>query len=541
MRYESISELLNAPEGEHYQFKEAKDRCDFEEAVKHCCALANCGGGKFILGISDRRPRLVVGSEAFGQPERTRERFISKLHVRVDFQIHNCEGKRVLVFDVASRPIGLPIQVDGIAWWYIGDSLVPMPSDITRDIYFESGHDFSADICSGATISDLDTGAIETFRLKWLEKSGNNLVKNISIYQLLVDCGAIINSGITYAALVLFGTCKALDRFLPQSEIIFEYRFTNASGPAQQRENIREGFFNCFDRIWNLINLRNNKQHYQEGLFIFDIPTFNERVVREALLNAVSHRNYQLGGSIFISQYNDRLVVESPGGFPTGITIENILYRQSPRNRLIAEILARCGLVERAGQGMNLIYELSIKEAKPLPDFTGTDIYLVCITLSGLVIDKRMFTLINSIGNNHMGLLTTDDLLIINSLFHEKKLSVNLRLRVKRLIDMGIIENAGRGKYLLARRLYEATGKSGVHTRLRGLDRETNKVLIMKHIERNGEKGAPLKELCLVLPSHSRSQIQVLLRELRKENLIRVEGNTSSARWFLAYNNKVYN
>ena len=72
--YESIEELLKAPEGEHYQFKEAKNRFDFTEAVKCCCALANSGGGKFVLGISDKRPRSVVGSAAFELPERTREK-----------------------------------------------------------------------------------------------------------------------------------------------------------------------------------------------------------------------------------------------------------------------------------------------------------------------------------------------------------------------------------------------------------------------------------------------------------------------------------
>ena len=72
---------------------------------------------------------------------------------------------------------------------------------------------------------------------------------------------------------------------------------------------LRGGFFACYDRVWELVNLRNDKQHYQEGFFVFDIATFNERVVREAILNAVSHRNYQFGGSIFVRQFRDRLVV----------------------------------------------------------------------------------------------------------------------------------------------------------------------------------------------------------------------------------------
>jgi ATP-dependent DNA helicase RecG len=62
---ERIEELLNAPEGEHYEFKEAKTKFDFQEALKYCCALSNCGGGKFVLGISDRRPRKITGSVAF--------------------------------------------------------------------------------------------------------------------------------------------------------------------------------------------------------------------------------------------------------------------------------------------------------------------------------------------------------------------------------------------------------------------------------------------------------------------------------------------
>ena len=112
-------------------------------------------------------------------------------------------------------------------------------------------------------------------------------------------------------------------------------------------------------------------------MLVYDIPTFKERIVREALLNAVSHKNYQMSGSVFVRQYRDRLVVESPGGFPSGVTLNYILDMQVPRNRLIVTVFSLSGLVERAGQGMNLIYELSIKEAKSLPDFSKTDDYFV--------------------------------------------------------------------------------------------------------------------------------------------------------------------
>lgn len=163
---ETVPELLEAKEGEHVQFKEAKKRFDFGEAAKCCCALANNGGGKLVFGITDKRPRQVVGSLAFEQPERTRMGLIEKLKINVDFQLYDYEGKRILVFDVKSRPIGLPVLYEGVAWIYDGDTLEPMPEDIRRLIYDEIGTDFSRKICIGATLDDLDEHAIENFQIK---------------------------------------------------------------------------------------------------------------------------------------------------------------------------------------------------------------------------------------------------------------------------------------------------------------------------------------------------------------------------------------
>lgn len=529
----TLTDIINAKEGEMYQFKEAKNRFDFGEAEKCCCALANCGGGKLVFGITDKRPRQVVGSNAFPQPERTRKGLMEKLKVMVDFQLFEKDDNRVLVFIVASRPIGLPVQVGGIAWWYDGDSLIPMPEEIRRKIYEENGFDFSGSICKSATFLDLDDSAIEAFREKWIEKSGNKRLVSLSQEQLLLDCGAINDDGVTYAALILFGKKVALDKYLPQSEIIFEYRSSNASGPANQREEFRIGFFACFNQLWELINLRNDIQHYQEGFFVFDIPTFNEKPVREAILNAVSHRNYQFAGSVYIRQFQDKLLVESPGGFPNGITLDNILDRQLPRNRKIAEILALCGLVDRSGQGMNIIYETCVKEAKQLPDFSGTDDFFVSLTLNGLIIDKKMLSLINKIGNERLDSLSTLDFLTINSLYYNRDLTSNMKLRLPHLTDMGIVEHVSRSKYVLARSLYSAVGKSGIHTRKVGLDRETNKELLIKHLRGKKGEGAPLREFQQVLPALSPSSIQVLLRELRDDGRIYLMGKTSAGRWYL--------
>ena len=100
---ETVQELLEAKEGEHVQFKEAKNRFDFGEAAKCCCALANNGGGKLVFGITDKRPRSVVGSAAFDQPERTRMGLI-----RI--------GNRIFCAPTRSEPIRVLIELCFADW-----------------------------------------------------------------------------------------------------------------------------------------------------------------------------------------------------------------------------------------------------------------------------------------------------------------------------------------------------------------------------------------------------------------------------------------
>ena len=353
--------------------------------------------------------------------------------------------------------------------------------------------------------------------------------------QLLTNAELIIDEKITYAALILLGTRSALGRLLGQGEVIFEYRSNDASLSSQDRLEYRQGFFTFDDEIWKIINLRNETQHFQDGLFIWDVPTFNERVVREALLNAISHRDYRLGASVFIRQYPRRLEIVSPGGFPQGVNPENILWRQNPRNRRIAEVLARCGLVERSGQGVNAMFEESIKESKPRPDFTGTDDYQVFLTLRGEVQDVRFLRFLEQVGRETLLSFTTEDLLILDTLRHQDAVPEEFTLRLKILRERGLVETIGTGKgtkYLLSKRFYMAIGDKAAYTRRRGLDRETNKALLIKHLEHYAAEGSQLRDLIKVLPNLSRGQIQSLMKELKQEGRAYPKGKTKGGRWF---------
>ena len=532
---ENLEDLLASKEGENLEFKEAKTKYDFEKLVKYCVALANEGGGKIVFGVTDKRPRTVVGSQAFRQSERTRAALIERLHLNIDFSLLAHPAGRVLIFHVPTHPIGNPVQYNGIYWQRQGDSLTTMTEDRLRSIFAEAGHDFSADICAGAAMDDLDPDAIEDFRHRWIHKSGNHGLTTLSQKQLLKDVEALVDNKLTYAALILFGTRKALGRYLGQSEVIFEYRSSDASGPAQQRKEFRQGFFGFYDALWELINLRNDIQHFQSGLFVLDVPTFSERVVREAVLNAVSHRDYQLGGSVFIRQYPRRLLIESPGGFPVGINEQNILDRQSPRNRRIADIFAKCGLVERSGQGMNLMYELCIQESKSTPDFSGSDQYQIVLNLDGEIQDPRFLQFLEKVGRETLKLFSTADFLLLDHIHRERKIPEYLKRRLQLLVDMGVVERFGRGrgvKYVLSRRYYKMAGEKGTYTRKKGLDRETNKALLLKHIKENRKTGSRLKELTQVLPALSYDQIKKLVAELQKEGKIFKTGVTRSTLWY---------
>ena len=542
-RIHALEGWLSEKEGEVLEFKKAENRYDFEELTNYCVALANEGGGRIIFGVTDKRPRQIIGSKAFDQPERTRKGLCERIPLGIDFEeIHHPDcapDSRVLVFTVPSRPFGTSIQYKGRRWVRSEDSLVEMSDHRLREIYAESGHDFSADPCEGLVLSDLDHDALEDFRNRWITKATNledpalaTRLKTLSHEQLLRDAEAFSGDSLTYAALILFGSDQAVSRHLAQAEVVFEYRSGDASGPAQDRKEFRQGFFGYYDKLWRQINLRNDKQDFQEGLFVTPIATFSERAVREAVLNAVSHRDYQLGGSTFIRQFPRRLEIDSPGGLPVGVTLENILDRQNPRNRRIAEMLTRCGLVERSGQGINLIFEELIKQSKPKPDFSRTDQYQVGLTMYGTVQDPQFIRFVEKASKETMATFSTHDWLLMSAASRGEKLPSGSEREVARLVDLGILEK-GRGRaHILSRRFYEFVGKKADYTRRKGLDREHNLALLLQHIETNAAAGSQLEELCQVLPSLKRTQVQSLLQTLKRRGDAHPVGQRRAGVWY---------
>jgi ATP-dependent DNA helicase RecG len=532
---EQFQVFLAGAEGRRLEFKSASGGFHFEELVKYCVALGNEGGGTILLGVTDRRPRRVLGTPAFAEPGRTEAGLFQNLrqHIPVEEYLH--EGKRVLIVHVPSRLPGTAWQYKGSFWMRAGDALVPMTDEQLRRIHQETGPDFSAEPCDAAKLDDLEPANVEILRRLWQRKSPDQDIASRPLNRLLSDAELVIGGRVTYAALILLGTPQALGRHLGQAEVVFEYRSSEAPGPAAQRRELRQGFLRTLDGVWNLINLRNDLQHFQQGLFVLDVPTFNERAIREGVLNAVSHRDYRSAGSVFIRQFPRRIEIVSPGGLPAGITPDNLLWQQNPRNRRVAEVLGKCGLIERAGQGVDLMFRECIRQSKPLPDFTRTDAHSVWLTLHGEISDPEFLRFLEEIGRQRLAAFGTEDLLVVDRVHREEPIPEMLRPRIEPLLAEGILERVGRGRgsrLLLSQRFYRHLGKSGAYTRKRGLDRETNKQLLLKHIQDNEAKGSKMEEFREVLPALRRSQIQVLLRELASQGKAHVRGATRAARWY---------
>ena len=534
---QQLRDAIGVPENEHLEFKEAREQFNHEKLFRYCVALANEGGGSLILGVTDKQPRQIVGTSCFDCLDKIKHDIFNKLRFRVDiYEILVAEG-HVLTFFCPPRPIGTPQHHKGRYLMRSGGSLVPMTPDRLQRIFSEGVPDFSQTPCEGATHADLAPEAITEFRRQWVRKSGNDALIHASDEQLLEDAGLTDNGRVTYAALVLLGTPQAVRRLLPQAEVIFEYRNSDSVIECQDRVEYRAGFFLWRNDIWEKINARNEIHSYRDGMFHYDRQAFNEAVIREALLNAVAHREYRQSGSIFVRQFPNRLEVTSPGGFPSGITADNITYRQDPRNRRIAEALQHCGLVERSGQGADRIFRDCLKEGKNRPDYTGSDDTQVSLVLDGRIRDPRFVQYLDRLADERNMSLTLGDFLVLDRVRAGEAIPEGLNECFSALVDCGVIEKTGRGRgvrHILSRSLYQYMGETVDSTHRKGLDEGHNQQLVLQHIRNCGSKGATIGEFEQVLPNKTRPQISALLRGLKASGRIRVQGKTRGARWHLA-------
>jgi ATP-dependent DNA helicase RecG len=483
----TITELKKLKETENkVEFKEAKagnysfnggGKVDPKDRRKciigYVVAFANEGGGYLVFSVHDKHPHQIVGTnqclDAVGKLEQDIYR---EKQIRIEVLELYDEGKRVLVIKVPARPAGKVYKFEDVPLMRVGEELLPMSDEQYLKIIQEQEPDFSERICETLDLSDLEEEAIQKMKEAYAEKQKNPLFLTQSNEQCLNDLHLLKGGKVTYAALILLGKEDVIRRLLPQAAIFLEYRKTNGQITFDDRKPFYQPYFLAVEKLWDAINLRNGNVPVQQGPYIFDIPFFNHEVIREAVNNAVAHRDYRRSSEVVIKQYTQALHLISPGGFPIGVNLNNLLTVSStPRNSLLAEVLAKTGIVERSGQGVDKIFYQNIAEAKGLPDYAHSDDFQVELRLSAIVKDKAFALFIKQLQKDRQDdkKLSVKEILVLEAVREGKPKSDLDKTVLEKLIVEGLLEKQGKTSnqtISLSRAYYAFTNKEVDYTKM---------------------------------------------------------------------------
>ena len=506
-------------------------------------ALCNEGGGYLVLGMEDAYPHQVVGTKqnkgTIGELESNIYRDISiRPSIYELYEDETTKERRVLVIDVPGRPIGKLFRFEDVPLMRVGEELKPMSDEEIFKILQEQEPDFSSEICSTVSINDLDTEAIRILKQKYATKQKNPNFLTLPDEQVLSDLQLMKEGKVTYAALILVGKREKLIELLPQASVILEYRKSENLVPYDNRYTYSEPFYKMIDMLWHDINLRNDKIDVNDNSYIFNIPFFNEDVIREAINNAIAHRDYRRTSETVIKQYPQKLIVMNAGGFPLGVSIDNLLRVQStPRNRLLTDVLEKTGVVERSGQGIDKIFKNTLSEGKDSPDYSHSDSFRVELHLSAVIKDKAFAMFLESEQRDlaEEDRLSVFDVISLNEVRQGKSQSVE-KDSIEKLLSCGLIEKRGRTRgiyYILSKSYYEFSGQEGEYSQKD--DWGINQVMsvIMPHLTKFGK--AKMKDFAKLLDGHlTRRQVRTVIDKLVASQLLIKEGEGASTTYKIA-------
>jgi ATP-dependent DNA helicase RecG len=340
--------------------------------------LANCRGGSIVLGVADgkrTRREAIQGVGTLDVPDLRRRIYDgTDPHILVEIdELAEPEGRILLIH--VPRGIAPHLTTEGVGKIRMGKECKPLKgSDLARLLMSRGQRDMTAEPIPEASIQDLDPSQIELLRRTILAEAQNKELAALETRELLQNLGLIREGEVTLAAVLLLGTASALARWAPNHEVIF-LRFKTAT-----RYDLRRDMKGPLLALLQAVRELLIERHLQldlvqtEGFAELSIPDISWQVAREAALNALTHRDYFLNQSVYLNLHRDRLEVSSPGGFVGGITPENIL-RHPPvrRNTLLADVFQTIGLVNRAGLGVDRIFEELLSLGKGLPRYSADE------------------------------------------------------------------------------------------------------------------------------------------------------------------------
>lgn len=498
-----------------------------ESLLAEVVALANSGGGYLLIGgENDGRITGLSPLRQDQRPEPLRAYIFNNTQppISTKSEVVQHLDRRVMVVKVLS--------VQGVFYATASGKMVrreltaqgpetrPLyPYQVTSLLSQQRQIDYSEQM-----IHDLDWTALDPLELERARqmidrnvgRSDASLV-GLDTMELAKALGMVATDGNvlrpTIAGLLVAGREAVLRRTLPMHHVLFQK--IDERDEVRVNDSFRQPLLATLEAVEQRFAAHNQEQEVMAGLFRLSIPTYSQMGFREALLNAIVHRDYALRGEIFIQWRSDHLLITNPGGFMPGITLENLIYHEPlSRNPLLVDIFKRLGLVERTARGVDRIYQGQLRFGRPAPDYSRSDNYGVRVVLPGgrpsLEFTRLVYEEEKATGKP----LPLDQLMALNHLFFCRRTDSaalakaiqrdinSARALLENLVERGWVEASGNKKgrsYHFTAKVYAAEGNPAGYVRAVGLDFEEQEQRVRKFVRAHGRvERKNVMEICNV-------------------------------------------
>jgi ATP-dependent DNA helicase RecG len=369
-----IERIAQAGESETIEFK--KSTAQLRRAAETVCGMLNGNGGRVLIGVTPEG--RILGQTISDKTLREIAEILQKFEPPANIEqqrVRTNGDKEVLVLKAIPNPEARPYVVDGRAYQRVGSTTSLMPQETYQRLLSERAHSrtrWENQPAERYDIAKLDSEEIlRTVRLGIaagrLPESTGTIIPDILERLELSQEGKLNN-----AAVVLFGTRYMPD--YPQCQLrMARFRGLDKSEFIDQRQIEGHSFTLLEEAMLFLRRHLPIAGRIVPGLFEReDEPLFPLVALREALVNALCHRDYTIfGGAVSLAIYDDRLEIWSDGTLPFGLQPEDLKrdHPSRPRNPLIAKVFYLRGIIERWGRGTQKIIELCVKAGHPEPEF----------------------------------------------------------------------------------------------------------------------------------------------------------------------------
>lgn len=369
---EQIDLWREAPsEHQRLEFKEAKNQFDTRRLGEYCVALANEGGGVLLLGVADKPPRAVVGSQAFPNAVEAAERVFRLVGFRVDVEPVAHPDGRVVVLHIPSRPRGTAYHLDGRYLMRAGEALVPMSEDQLRRIFAEGQPDWleepsRAGLNAQQVVELLDA---QTFfeLLKMPYPTDQAGVLDRLVRERLVDEAEGIYAIRRLGALLLAKRLEDFPDIARKAPRVVVYSGASKLETRLDQTGIR-GYAVGFQGLVRFVMAQLPQNEVIEDALRKEVKLVPDVVIRELVANALIHQELTVpGASVMVEIYSNRVEVSNPGS-PL-VPIERFIDGYQSRNERLADLMRRMGICEEKSSGIDRVVQAAESYQLPAPDF----------------------------------------------------------------------------------------------------------------------------------------------------------------------------